>query len=569
MSRPRLFPPGASRVLLRALAAALLTMTVAYTGSAVLVPGVLASSEPVHAHLTTHRAVLDRNGRILSWYAPRQTRGYDHVIRLAWNFIESKVPLDSRWGTGLPVHLVSSVYDGTTKQGSYWQHNPASLYAQFVDSLVTWHGYSGDTKAVAAVKQMLDYQLAHGTTPAGWEWPSVPFATACAGDKDYGRCLAGMPRSFYGGIETDKVGELGVGYAQFYELTGDRRYLDAAVAAADALARHVRPGDADHTPWPFRVDARTGNVLAGKEYGGMIIAPVRLFDELIRIGEGDVGSYTRARDVAWSWLLNNPLNPRSRAYRKWSGYFEDVNGDTQNLNQASPTMTAYYLLTQSNPGAVDPQWRAHTKDLLEWVRSYFGRGPYMGAWAIDEQHAPGRGGCCSDAGLGSDTSRWGAVNALYAARTGDKGARERAYRALNYATYFTDDDGRVACCGDDFDNPYWFDDGYADYARNFSWAMGALPDLAPRGQDHLLASTSVVQQVAYAKRGVTYRTFHGDGTETLRLTFRPTTVTADGRPLQRRARLDQAGYTVTPLRGGDVVVRVRRDAARDVAISGS
>jgi hypothetical protein len=44
--------------------------------------------------------------------------------------------------------------------------------------------------------------------------------------------------------------------------------------------------------------------------------------------------------------------------------------------------------------------------------------------------------------------------------------------------------------------------GYADCARNFSWAMGGLPDLAPRGQDHLLASTSVIQQVAYAKRAV-------------------------------------------------------------------
>jgi hypothetical protein len=567
MSRLRFCPPGARRVL-RALAAALLVLPVAYTGSAILLPGVLAGAEPVNPHLTTHRAVLDRDGRVLAWYRPDRTRGYDHVVRLGWRFIESKVPRDSRWGTGLPVHLVSSVYDGTTKQGSYWQHNPASLYAQFVDSVVAWHAYSADDKAVDVVREMLDYQLAHGTTPAGWDWPNVPFATACSGDRDYGRCLAGMPRSFYGGIETDKVGELGVGYVQFYELTGDRRYLDAALAAADALARHVRPGDADHTPWPFRVDARTGHVLAGKEYGGMMIAPVRLFDELIRIGEGDVANYTRARDLAWSWLLDKPLNPRSRAYRKWSGYFEDVNGDTENLNQASPTMTAYYLLTRANPGAVDPAWRAHTRDLIEWVRSYFGRGPYMGAWAIDEQHAPGRGGCCSEAGLGSDTSRWGAVNALYAARTGDKGARERAFRALNYATYFTDDDGQVACCGDDFDNPYWFDDGYADYARNFSWAMGALPDLGPRGQDHVLASTSVVQQVAYAKRTVTYRTFHADGTETLRLTFRPTTVTVDGRPLALRARLDGAGYTVEPLRRGDVVVRIRRDAAHEVTVAG-
>src|SRR5439155_26638542 len=148
-----------------------------------------------------------------------------------------------------------------------------------------------------------------------------------------------------------------------------------------------------------------------------------------------------------------------------------------------------------------------------------------GAWAIDEQHSPGGSrGCCSKAGLGSDTARWGAINALYAERTGDATAAERAFRALNYATYFSSADGRVACCGTDFPNPYWFDDGYADYSRNFSWAMGALPELAPRGEDHLLRSSSVVQQVAYARRSLSYATFHADGTEVLRLRFQPTSV---------------------------------------------
>ena len=123
----------------------------------------------------------------------------------------------------------------------YWQHNPAFLNATFVDSLVSWYPYSGDRRAVRVVREMLDYQLAHGTSPAGWAWPRVPFATSCAGERRYGRCLAGLPRRFYGGIETDKVGMLGLGYLLFYELTGERRFLRAAVATGDALARHVRP----------------------------------------------------------------------------------------------------------------------------------------------------------------------------------------------------------------------------------------------------------------------------------------------------------------------------------------
>src|SRR5205807_10228927 len=138
---------------------------------------------------------------------------------------------------------------------------------------------SGDEASIPVVRRMLDRQLARGTTPPSWAWPRVPFATACAGDPNYGGCFAGSRRPVRGGIETDKVGELGVGYALFYELSGDRRYLAAAIACADALARHVRKGDAEHTPWPFRVDARTGRVLNDEEYGGLMVAPVRLFDE--------------------------------------------------------------------------------------------------------------------------------------------------------------------------------------------------------------------------------------------------------------------------------------------------
>jgi hypothetical protein len=159
------------------------------------------------------------------------------------------------------------------------------------------------------------------------------------------------------------------------------------------------------------------------------------------------------------------------------------------------------------------------------------------------------------------------VNALYAERTGDTEARDRAVGSLNYATYFTDDGGRVACCGDDYANAYWFDDGYADYTRSFNWAMAALPELAPQRQDHVLGSSTVIQRVSYGRRSVGYRTFDGNGVEVLRLSFRPRAVTADGRPLAERPALDAEGFTVASAGGGDFVVRIRRDAARSVAVS--
>lgn len=515
----------------------------------------------VNSELPWHDAVLDSQGRLLAWYHPEKNLGYDHVLHLAWDFMEHKVPNDPK--SGLKVYLVNAVYDAKTHQGTNWQGNPASTFAQFVDSVVAWYPYSGDEQAIAVVRSMLDHQLAHGTTPPDWAWPKVPFATTRKNDPNYGRAIRGMPVDFFGGIETDKVGELGTGYCLFYELTGDRKYLDAAISCADALVSHIRPGDEAHTPWPFRVDARTGNVIDGEEYGGMIVAPVRLFSELISLKAGNVAKYEHARGTAWAWIKKYPMNNNH-----WSGYFEDVGKNTQNVNQALPTMTAYYLLTAPDPAAIDPHWTGDVGHLLDWVRQKFGRGPFLGAWAIDEQGAPpDYGGCCSRAGLGSATSRWGAINAMYYEKTGDLQAREDAFRSLNYATYFCDDQGRIACCGLDYADSYWFDDGYGDHIRHYLWAMGAIPESAPAGENHLLRSSSIVTHVSYSPDSIQYTTFRSDASEVLRLKAAPKLITADATKLAIEKDLTKAGYSIQQLAGGDVVVRIRHSGAKDVKVT--
>jgi pimeloyl-ACP methyl ester carboxylesterase len=519
----------------------------------------------VNRQLPWHNAILDDQGKLLAWYRPKAGLGYDRVLGLGWNFIERRVPVDRH--AGVKVHLAYAVFNERTLQGGYWQHNPAFLFSSFVDSLIGWYPYSGDRRAITTVRQMLDYQLAHGTTPARWAWPRVPFASSCAGDRTYGRCLAGMPKAFYGGIEPDKVALLGLGYLHFYELTGERRYLRAAVSAGNALARHVREGDAGRTPWPFRVNARTGAVLDGAQYGGLIVAPVQLFDELVRLRVGNGSAYRRARTLAWTWILEHPLNPRSAAWNRWSGFYEDVPYNPASRNQVPPTLTAQYLLTRDDPASADPLWRTHVESMLEWVRASLGRGAFLGAWGIDEQFARGRPGCCSRAGLGSTTSRWAAMNALLYARTGDERAREQAFRSLNYATYFAASDGRIACCGKRPQNTYWFSDGYGDYLRSFNWAMAAVPEFAPKRQNHLLGSSSVVQAVSYGRLGVGYRTFDPRSVEVLRLAYRPAAVHAGSRALPLMETLTEEGYTVRPLGGGDYVVRIRHEQARSIHVS--
>ncbi len=529
----------------------------------------LAQDIFVNAQVPWHPVVLDGQGKLLAWYEPEKNLGYDHVIRLGWDFIEHKVPADARHGTGLKIYLINSVFDGKTLQGANWQHNPAMVFASFVDSLIGWYPYSGDEEAVNAVRGMLDHQLAHGTTPSDWEWAGVPFATNCDDQPDYGHCIQDMPHEFYGGIETDKVGELGTGYALFYKLTGDRKYLDAAIRCAQALARHLRPGDADHTPWAFRVDARTGVTLALEEYGGNIAGSLRLFEELIRLNADDVAGFRNAREVAWKWMLENPLNRDSRAWNKWAGYFEDVPRHTDDVNQLTPMMAAYYILNREDPAEVDPQWMGHVGRLLDWVRIKLGRGPFFGAQAIDEQTTPDASfGCCSRAGQGDHTARWAAMNALFFEKTRDGQAREDAFRSLNYGTYFAGSDGRIACCGVDYDDPYWFSDGYSDYMRHYQWAMGAVPEFAPVGEDHVLRSSSVVQKVKYGPRSVEYKTFDAEGTDVLRLSFKPARVTAGGAAIHERGDLREEGFTLRSLPGGDWAVRLRHTSSGEIRIGG-
>jgi hypothetical protein len=169
-------------------------------------------------------------------------------------------------------------------------------------------------------------------------------------------------------------------------------------------------------------------------------------------------------------------------------------------------------------------------------------------------------------GLGSDTARWAAVSALLAQRTGDRRLRAQAVRSFSYATYFADRHGRVSCCGGTGRNAYWFSDGYGDYLGSFSSALGALPTLAPRGETHLLGSTSVVQQVTYDPGRLAYRTFAPHAVESILLAFLPARVLADGRRLQRRHALTAPGYTLARTAGG-YIARVRHDNAHRIVLA--
>jgi hypothetical protein len=167
--------------------------------------------------------------------------------------------------------------------------------------------------------------------------------------------------------------------------------------------------------------------------------------------------------------------------------------------------------------------------------------------------------------MASHTSRFGAVNALYAAATGDAIAKDKAFRSLNWATYMARDNGTVnegpaeSVSGVNF----WFTDGHGDYVRHFMIAMGAFPEWAPAGENHLLRSSSVVRAVIYSADSITYDTFDAAATEVLRVNSQPQGVSAGGLALPRRADVNAPGWTCDSATG---VLKVRHDSGAHVQV---
>ncbi|QSQ26704.1 hypothetical protein JY651_18000 [Pyxidicoccus parkwayensis] len=293
--------------------------------------------------------------------------------------------------------------------------------------------------------------------------------------------------------------------------------------------------------------------------------PLKLFQELIRLGQAGaldgapgysstrLSQWQSTRDTVLAWLLgpNGPI-----ATQNWTQYFEDVGSDaTNNLNQLVPGETAKFLM--DNP-ALDPSWQAHVQNIIAFIETNFGDTLEYGARPIKEQYA-------FHYKMGSHTARYAAVNARYAELTGDAAAKDKAFRAFNWATYMVRNSGLT------IDGPYpnnvWFTDGWGDFIRHFVIGMGAQPDWAPAGQNHLLRSTSVVKSITYGPGNeVRYTTYDASATEVLRLAFVPSSVTAGGTALAQRTDLAADGWTFDT---GNNALRIRHSTSGVIVISGA
>jgi len=511
-----------------------------------------------------HPVQLDQQGKLLPWPMPDNTGySYSSHVLTQWTIL-----WDQHNRQRLPYFYCCFDFDRTTFElipDPKWVNSTGYLRAMMQGFIERLYPYTGDARTLTFLEDFVDYELDNGLTPAGYAWPQVPYPSANPGARRY-TGWSQLGADDY--IEPHVVGEDGYGYLRLYEMTGKTKYLQAAIHCADALVKNYKPGDADHSPWPVRAYARDGSADRRPmgPYSANVIEPIMLFDELIRLGHGDVPAYRRVRAACWDWFQKFPL-----ANNVWVGYFEDTVASMENMNQVIPLEFARYVLLHPDK---DPQWREHAQQLIHWVKTTPKWPKYLVHDAlVTTEQGNGINFCCNDPNqcCDSHTSRLAAVEALYFAKTGDSSYRDAAFRSYNWVTYFQ---GLSRDAHAPFTEQWWFTDEFSDGPRRLMDAFWAVPEWAPADESHLLGSSSVVTKISYGKGSVTYSTFDPQSSDVLRLGFVPEAVTANGKPLarlkdkekDRNKGLNQPGYTFDD---ETRVLRIRHDEARDIDIEGN
>ena len=354
-------------------------------------------------------------------------------------------------------------------------------------------------------------------------------------------------RAGKGLLQPDKAASFAAELIMLFKMTGERKYLDAAARIAGTLAGKVTAGDSERAPWPYRVNAATGEVHREIKDGKTSVAAyttnytgaLRMFDDLIALKQGDAPSYTKARKLVAAWLKAYPLRTN-----KWGPFFEDIPTSDYSDTEINADTLAMYILEHPE---WDPDWKKQAKGILDWSYATFANHEFekWGVVAINEQTAykvPGN----------SHTSRHASVELLYCAKTGDCTLKQDAIRRLNWATYMVDTDGKNRYPRDD----NWLTDGYGDYVRHYLRAMAWAPELAPADQNHLLETSSVIESIQYGPQQIAYRKYDAQSTERFKLgAWTPKTVAGGSmnwepktRILTVKAGARQVTVTATPPR---------------------
>jgi rhamnogalacturonyl hydrolase YesR len=461
--------------------------------------GFRASSFPQNeSMIAPQRGRFDDQGRLMprQSYAETMRRYTDWFLHSPEIVDNSKAPQSVQ---NLPPYLITN-FAGT--DDTLWNvgGEMAFNHALIIEGAVYYYLYSGDKQYLDVAIKTADWQIEH-RTPRDWAMPFLA-PSFVSFQKD------GSWKGMEWGYEPDKSAYVGFTLLKLYAATGTKKYLDAALETAGTLARYQGPnGD-----WPFRVNAKTGEVKHG--YTCSQLWYVWFFEKLADI-TGDQ-SFRSRRDKAFAWLLANPVKTN-----QWMGLYGDIASGARSFDQWVAIETAIYLIDHRNE---NPTYLEDARRITEWIERTL---------VVDYGFFPGVPGIVEQSSyrivLTHHQLRFGEIYAKLWEATGDEKYKRRSIEAANSVTWNLMADGKMR-------------QGFWDHAKavplilcfnnQFGRIMSAIPESAAKGENHLLQSSGLVGPVSYSRTALEYKTI-GPGYEVLTIASAPKKVVAGGQALKQ------------------------------------
>jgi len=404
-------------------------------------------------NIGNHPAVYDQHGILLPWTS------WSDAIQRAVNWYLN-CPVEQGYPRFVYTTFMDGDYRPMAKDSSFI---PAMQNGMGIISYLKYYAHQGkkDPRVLQIARYMGDYLVKEANTPDEGKYPLFTRSTGWrAKFPQAPNCGSQADKPYE--IEPDKGGIAGYALVLLYEETHDERYLKQALQNARVLVTNMVIGTATNSPWPFRVDYRTGESRGA--VSGNMSYNLRLFDKLIQHGHPE---FQGARDKLWAWIKDYQIPDLAKEGVLWVQFFED-HDELDNRTAWAPLNLARYLVEQKE--ALDPDWQGDARRLIDFTINRF-TSIHDGVPVCGEQTYDVQPWC----GI---LSTYGGVLAMYSKTTGSNEFKGLAYQALNYCLYAINDDG---CPGQRATSPSrggWQEDAHTDNLHNILDAMAAFPEWA-------------------------------------------------------------------------------------------
>ncbi len=448
-------------------------------------------------------------------------------------------------GKTWPPYVYACTINLTGTVGTPTMYVPQE-FSFFNNGLLDYYMYSGDKRALDRAEQLAQWLMAPAhLIPDGWKCGRMSVTKTVAGkvvgDVE-GKTIFLWPYGNVGEVKDDELGrdlisleEQGAGaytVLRLYHLTGNKAYLDYCAGIADGLLRLQLP----EGNWSYRVSPRDGK--PNDDFTANVVDNA-IFLEDMAATTGNK-AYQMAADKATQWLLDVPCKNN-----RWLGIFGDVPSnthiewaasftgkDTENFSGFVAMNAARYLMSMRDE---HPEYVKIARGLRTWIYDRFLGRDSNQEFGIAEQTV------CYHV-MPYHGFHQSMVEADLFEATGDPDYRKMGIHFLNAGMYQTEVNGFILLMGGGLmqskADTWWCNIFWAPTA--YVYAMGTWPELAPRGENHLVRVSSPLTSISYKPNAVSYGTAR-ESSDRLVVASRPKSVKCNGEVLPSVAKLGK-GY---------------------------